>query len=142
MLNKVFLGGGGGGGQEDNNQGTPGTSGGGIVILRANSIIGNGYAVNADAFDALPGTCDAAGGGGAGGSVLLDVPSFTGTLNINVKGGNGAVTTCYTEGASGGGGGDVYGAEQFYRLTWLSMLIMALEEFTERAPRTACREIR
>lgn len=105
LLNKFFLGGGGGGGQEDNIQGTPGTSGGGVTILRANSISGNGNAINAGAFDALPGGCDASGAGGAGGSVLLDVPNFTGILNINVKGGNGAITTCYTQGASGGGGG-------------------------------------
>lgn len=105
LLNKVFLGGGGGGGQQDQVQGTPGTSGGGLVILSANSIVGNGYSINLSAFDALPSCGDGSGGGGAGGTALLDIPNFSGSLNINAKGGNGAVTSCHSQGASGGGGG-------------------------------------
>lgn len=105
ILNKVFLGGGGGGGQQNNLQATPGTNGGGIVIVRANSVIGNGYTIDASTFDVLTGGCDGTGGGGGGGTVLLDVDNFTGILNVNVKGGDGAFPTCYLQGASGGGGG-------------------------------------
>ena len=105
LLNKVFLGGGGGGGQQNNLQATAGTNGGGIVILRAANILGNGHSINVGAFNTLTGGCDGAGGGGAGGSVLLDVTTFTGTLNINANGGNGSTTSCYAQGASGGGGG-------------------------------------
>jgi gliding motility-associated-like protein len=104
-LNKVFLGGGGGGGQQNNLQATPGTNGGGIVIIRATSINGNGQTINASAFDVLTGGCDGTGGAGAGGTILLDVGSFNGTLNVNAKGGDGAFPTCYDQGASGGGGG-------------------------------------
>lgn len=104
-LNKVFLGGGGGGGQQNNLQATPGTNGGGIVMIRANTIIGNGFSINASTFDVLTGGCDGTGGGGAGGSVLLDVDNFTGIFNVNAKGGDGAFPTCYLQGASGGGGG-------------------------------------
>lgn len=105
LLNKVFLGGGGGGGQQDQGLGTPGTNGGGIVIVRANTVIGNGYSIDASTFNALGGGCDGSGGGGAGGTVLLDVDNFTGSLNVNAKGGDGAFSTCFTQGASGGGGG-------------------------------------
>lgn len=105
LQNKVFFGGGGGGGQQNDLQATPGTNGGGIVILRANSIIGNGFTVNASAFAVLTGGCDGTGGGGGGGSVLLDVDNFSGILNVNAKGGDGAFPTCYLQGASGGGGG-------------------------------------
>ncbi len=105
ILNKVFLGGGGGGGQQNNLQATPGTNGGGIVIIRANTVIGNGYTIDASTFDVLTGGCDGTGGGGGGGTVLLDVDNFTGFLNVNAKGGDGAFPTCYLQGASGGGGG-------------------------------------
>ena len=105
VLNKVFLGGGGGGGQQNNLQATPGTNGGGIVIIRANSITGNGFTINASAFAVLTGGCDGTGGGGGGGSILLDVAAFNGPLNVNAKGGDGAFPTCYLQGASGGGGG-------------------------------------
>ena len=105
LINKIFLGGGGGGGHQNDLQATPGTNGGGIVILRANTIIGNGNSINASAFDVLPGGCDGTGGGGGGGTVLMDVDNFTGALNVNVKGGDGAFPTCYLQGASGGGGG-------------------------------------
>ena len=104
-LNKVFLGGGGGGGHQNDLQATPGTNGGGIVILRANTIIGNGNFIDASTFDVLTGGCDGTGGGGGGGTVLLDVDIFTGVLNVNAKGGDGAFPTCYLQGASGGGGG-------------------------------------
>ena len=104
-LNKIFLGGGGGGGHQNDLQATPGTNGGGIVIVRANTIIGNGNSIDASTFDVLVGGCDGTGGGGGGGTVLLDAAIFTGILNINAKGGDGNFPTCYLQGASGGGGG-------------------------------------
>ncbi len=106
-LNKIFLGGGGGGGHQNDLQATPGTNGGGIVILRANILIGNGNSIDASTFDVLTGGCDGTGGGGGGGTILLDVDNFTGALNVNAKGGDGAFPTCYLQGASGGGGGGV-----------------------------------
>ena len=104
-LNKLFLGGGGGGGQQNDLQATPGTNGGGAIIIRANTINGNGKIIDASTFNVLTGGCDGTGGGGGGGTVLLDVANYIGTLNVNVKGGDGAFPTCYLQGASGGGGG-------------------------------------
>jgi uncharacterized repeat protein (TIGR01451 family) len=98
---RVFMGGGGGGGEaNDAPQGVPGGAGGGIVMLRAGTIINNStspgkiYAngTNGDrgAFNSNP---DGAGGGGAGGTVLIQSrnPSSA-TIEIQAKGGNGGNT--------------------------------------------------
>jgi len=50
------------------------------VIIKANSITGNGYSVLAKGNDnTAVANCDGAGGGGAGGTVILDAGSFTQT---------------------------------------------------------------
>ncbi|AFY93747.1 DUF11 domain-containing protein [Chamaesiphon minutus] len=94
---KVFMGGGGGGGEaNDAPQGVPGGAGGGIVMLRAGTIVGTGTifanGTNGDrgAYQSNP---DGAGGGGAGGTVLIQSrnPS-TATINILANGGNGGNT--------------------------------------------------
>ena len=94
---KVFLGGGGGGGEaNDSPQGVPGGAGGGIVMLRAGTIVGSGtiYAngTNGDrgAFGANP---DGGGGGGAGGTVLIQSRNPTSaSITIEAKGGKGGST--------------------------------------------------
>ncbi|MCS6996280.1 MAG: isopeptide-forming domain-containing fimbrial protein, partial [Casimicrobiaceae bacterium] len=92
---RLVMGGGGGGGAENNN--SPGTyayggSGGGIVLVRAGSMIGSGSILANGAPGGTQTLNDAAGGGGAGGSVLvwsLAGPVTTGTLSIRVQGGAG-----------------------------------------------------
>lgn len=107
--NKIFLGGGGGAGHENNiNSATSGMNGGGIVIISADSIIGNGNSINVNGLTNTLSSFDGAGGAGAGGSVLLNVSTYIGTLNIDATGGDGGVT--YNSGSSncngpGGGGG-------------------------------------
>jgi uncharacterized repeat protein (TIGR01451 family) len=94
---KVFMGGGGGGGEtNDSPQGVPGGAGGGIVMLRAGTIVGSGsiYANGANgdrgAFGANP---DGGGGGGAGGTVLIQSRNSTSAnIAIQAKGGNGGNT--------------------------------------------------
>jgi uncharacterized repeat protein (TIGR01451 family) len=98
---KVFMGGGGGGGEaNDSPQGVPGGAGGGIVMLRAGTIINTGstpgiiYANGANgdrgAFGANP---DGGGGGGAGGTVLIQSRNPTSaSIQIQAKGGNGGNT--------------------------------------------------
>ena len=71
--NKVFLGGGGGSGfRTTGNSATP-SNGGGIVMIFANNITGNGFTINASGVNAFAvnptGAPDGGGGGGAGGSV-------------------------------------------------------------------------
>jgi hypothetical protein len=116
--NKIFMGGGGGGGQQNNNVGLDGGAGAGIVIIKAATLIGNGYNINAkgeskDIFSNID-AGDGAGGGGAGGTVLLEVGNIS-NLNVNVSGGKGGDTYYPIEpvnrirriGPGGGGGGGV-----------------------------------
>ncbi len=116
LKQRLYLGGGGGGGHQNNLQGTPGAAGGGIVIIQANSITSNGGNIIAsglsvrdtvawkNGFPQQPG--DGAGGGGAGGSVLLDVLIANGPLLVDVRGGNGGVIGArYQANGPGGGGG-------------------------------------
>ena len=123
--NKIFMGSGGGAGHANNpaniNYPTSGGSGGGIIIITAQSLQTNSFNIIANG-DNAPGCSfattndchDAMGGGGAGGTVLLKVPSYIGNTNIQVKGGKGAdmtggpVSTAGRIGPGGGGGGGVY----------------------------------
>ena len=88
--NKIFPGGGGGAGFSHNGSGTSGANGGGIVIINAaklagdgNSIISNGNSQNIKAG------FDGSGGGGSGGSVLLNVNYLAMPATISANGGNG-----------------------------------------------------
>jgi len=112
LTTKAFLGGGGGGGFRDNGlNATSGTNGGGIVFIKANQITGNGFTIQANGVDQTVNTdSEGAGAGGAGGSVHLWCPTYTSTLNINIKGGNGGninntLWNGYCHGPGGGGGG-------------------------------------
>jgi len=110
-LPKLFLGGGGGGGHQNNGASAPGSNGGGIIIIQANVIDAGASAskISAKALDAVDITInDGAGGGGSGGSVLLEVNTYlnTSNLTIDVSGGDGgSVTTANGHGPGGGGGG-------------------------------------
>ena len=125
--NRIFLGGGGGGGHSLNasantGQNYSGGYGGGIIIISANAIIGNGRTISANGDSAKLAIDDGGSGGGAGGVVMLDCESFPGALSTNLKleakGGRGANTTSefgvLRQGPGGGGGGGV---------VWLSTAI-------------------
>ena len=116
-LNKVFLGGGGGAGHENNsNTGTAGANGGGIVFISANTINGNGNAININGGLVSGNSGDGAGGGGAGGSVLLNVSTYIGSLTVNANGSNGGnvanVGSSNCNGPGGGGSGGVLWVNQ------------------------------
>ncbi|MCS6824373.1 MAG: T9SS type A sorting domain-containing protein [Cytophagaceae bacterium] len=114
-INKIFLGGGGGGGHQNNNLARAGGDGGGIVIIKASAINGNNHSIisqgDSVGYNEID-HGDGNGGGGAGGTVLLQVNNYTSPLNINVKGGAGGWTNGggYPDryfGPGGGGGGGV-----------------------------------
>lgn len=119
--NKIFLGSGGGAGHANNpanaSQPSSGGNGGGIVIISAQSIQSNNNARIMANGNTAPGCTgadchDAMGGGGAGGTVLLDIPQVLNSLPVEVKGGKGAdmsgpVSTAGRIGSGGGGGGGV-----------------------------------
>lgn len=117
---RVFMGGGGGSGH-GNNSGvggcqvgggsTAGSVGGGIIIVTAGILNASGDAFRTNSTFAGTANGDGAGGGGAGGTVLLDVTTFSGTpFTIHANGGNGGATSgfaqnrCYGPGGGGAGG--------------------------------------
>ncbi len=116
---RVVMGGGGGAGTRNNSTGNnlagSGGAGGGIVIIRAGSLVGTATitANGAQGYDLA--TEDAGGGGGAGGSVIvLSQSGGEGGLTIRANGGKGgnaytdaAGTLDLRHGPGGGGGGGV-----------------------------------
>lgn len=113
---QIFAGGGGGAGHVNNN--TPpmphdGGDGGGIIFIITKNIIGNGYKISANGQAGGNSGSDGASGGGAGGTIIMNVTnSYSSSLTIEVRGGNGGNSNnqsipnrCY--GAGGGGSGGV-----------------------------------
>lgn len=113
--NRIFLGGGGGGGaggtldgSQQYDSGKAGSRGGGIIIIQANSLVGNGNRITANGWNNVIGGYNAgAGGGGAGGVVVLDIPNYSSTVIVSVAGGHGGSTVapiCHGPGGGGSGG--------------------------------------
>ena len=112
---RVFMGGGGGGGQQNNSAATPGGNGGGIIFLKANQIVTTGTCTSriisangVNASNTVAFGNDGAGGGGAGGTIVLQVPLFSLTascpLIVRANGGNGGTVLHVTHGGGGAGG--------------------------------------
>lgn len=110
---KIFSGGGGGAGHANN--GFPnaygGGNGGGIIFIRANNLVGNSEKITANGQRGGSAIGDGGSGGGAGGTIIMDVASYTGTVTIESNGGQGGsvnnqVTAgrCYGSGGGGSGG--------------------------------------
>jgi hypothetical protein len=109
--NRLFMGGGGGSGDWNDGNGTNGGKGGGIVYIKAATIEGYWKSISATGSKVFPTLAqDGAGGGGAGGTILLDIGTLTFGLNLSVKGGDGGETEllggagCMGPGGGGGGG--------------------------------------
>lgn len=119
LSKKIFLGGGGGAGHCNNGFINPnrifnfnGANGGGLIIISAQKIINNGASINASGDDAIEvkqangSTHDGMGGGGAGGTILLNVFEYgSAPLKINVFGGKGGDMYSIGNGEVGPGGG-------------------------------------
>ena len=113
---KIFMGGGGGAGHANNGlvPSNGGGHGGGIVFIRANNLIGNGYKISANGQMGGPAASDGGSGAGAGGTIILYVNNYTGTTIIAANGGQGGteddganINRCYGSGG-GGSGGAIY----------------------------------
>ncbi len=100
---RLTLGGGGGAGVSNNGTGTPnyglassGASGGGVVLIRARTMIGSGT-ISANGTAGNQSVCnDASGGGGGGGSVLVFASGNNGNVGnlvVNASGGMGGSNT-------------------------------------------------
>jgi threonine aldolase len=106
---RLILGGGGGAGHADNpGTGSAGGHGGGILILKAGTVQGNGFRIRANGQNAASAAGDGGGGGGAGGSLILLADAIYNTL-LEARGGKGGNTLnpsdrCYGPGGGGSGG--------------------------------------
>lgn len=107
---RLFLGSGGGSGHQNNAVNFAGGNGGGIVYVRANTIVGNNNWIKSNGDSSRMGGQDGGSGGGAGGDIKLDVNTYSTTLNISANGGRGASTNnsainrCFGPGGGGSGG--------------------------------------
>jgi hypothetical protein len=109
---KIFLGGGGGAGHNNNAVLTSqGGNGGGIIIIHANRIIGNGHTISTNGGIGNQAQSDGAGGGGAAGTIIMEVPAGYQNVTIQANGGDGGLTydggnirRCYAAGGGGSGG--------------------------------------
>lgn len=109
--NRIFMGGGGGGGQGNDGVASPGSNGGGIILIKANSIVTTGTCgrvISANGNTPAPSGNDGAGGGGAAGSIVLWVNSWSIApgcpLTISANGGNGGTVNNSTHAGGGAGG--------------------------------------
>ena len=119
--NKIFMGGGGGAGHADNAGNLPsdGSNGGGIVIIRCNTLRSNSFGIRTNGVDGkactIPASADChegMGGGGAGGTILFEMNAVSDNLLTEQKGGKGAdmigsISLGNRIGAGGGGSGGV-----------------------------------
>ncbi len=120
-LNRLFLGGAGGMGQANDLTEFPAGNGGGIIIITANTLISNSFAIKSNGEDAtgapVPADSkDGMAGGGAGGSILLDIINISGGAKIEARGGKGSdqISAGFNgrHGPGGGGGGGVIAVAQ------------------------------
>jgi gliding motility-associated-like protein len=106
---RLFMGGGGGSPDYNDGVGSPGGNGGGIILIKAAAIQSNNTYIESCGEDVVlvPNTMgDGGGGGGAGGTIALDVNSFSGQLTLRVDGGDGgSIQTTYPSCFGPGGGG-------------------------------------
>lgn len=103
-LQRLTFGGGGGAGEAHHDSANNGGSrGGGIVFVRANAIAGTGLFMANGASN--PDVDDAAGGGGAGGTVHVASATTLSCGRAEARGGEGGINPCLCDGTSGGGGG-------------------------------------
>jgi hypothetical protein len=113
--NKIYLGGGGGNGHGNNTlTAYGGGAGGGIVFIKAGAIAGNNYTVSARGYVGATTFGDGGSGGGAGGTIIMDVNNYVGNTNVIADGGNGggvdnvALASRSMGPGGGGAGGAIY----------------------------------
>ncbi|MCG2615404.1 gliding motility-associated C-terminal domain-containing protein [Terrimonas sp. NA20] len=107
-INRIYMGGGGGAGhQMGATAASGGGNGGGIVIISAPSVISNGFSIKSHGETPAPTatpTPVGRSGGGAGGTILLDVLNYTGNVAVSAKGGDGGSNPGPGNVGPGGGG--------------------------------------
>jgi Secretion system C-terminal sorting domain len=110
--NKIFMGGGGGAGHANGVAAvTGGGNGGGIIFIKALELVGNGNTISANGTKGTSTIGDGASGGGAGGTIVMDIATYTGAVTVTTRGGDGGdennlniAGRCYGSGGGGGAG--------------------------------------
>ena len=114
-INRIFMGSGGGAGHTNNPQAfqARGGNGAGIILITGNRLVSNGYTISANGNDGIacsiasPQCHEGMGGGGAGGTILLDIITYTDNAVLETIGGKGAdmLAAGFLKVGPGGGGG-------------------------------------
>lgn len=107
--NRIFPGSGGGTGTQnpsENRNATPGGNGGGILLVLADTLIGNGFTISANGSSVTEEATAGAGGGGGGGVIIADL-GYAENVSFEAKGGDGGniFDDAGRYGPGGGGGG-------------------------------------
>lgn len=109
-FDRIFMGGGGGAGHSNNLMRSKGGAGGGIILLKAGAINGSFPAIYTNGINAGLSLSDGSGGGGAGGTIWLDLATPNPNLVLTTNGGRGGnadnnnVDRCMGPGGGGAGG--------------------------------------
>jgi hypothetical protein len=108
---RLFPGGGGGAGHGNNTVQTGGGNGGGIIFISARTVVSNGYSISANGQAGSNTIGDGASGGGAAGTIIMNVNIFADQTSIAAVGGAGGTidnegfsARCFGEGGGGSGG--------------------------------------
>jgi PKD repeat protein len=110
--NRLFWGGGGGAGHTKGSvqpNTAKGGNGGGIILIKANTLNANTKSIKANGENGTVGSSQGGGGGGGGGTILLE-GRIVGALTLETKGGiggnsdNANADRCTGPGGGGGGG--------------------------------------
>jgi len=102
----IYMGGGGGAGTYTSDLfATRGGNGGGIVIIIGKFLVGNNHDIFADGEDITEVATASGAGGGGGGTIVFDVDSVQGQIDLWVSGGDGGDTEGANLSGPGGGGG-------------------------------------
>ncbi|MFP4022950.1 MAG: gliding motility-associated C-terminal domain-containing protein [Thiohalospira sp.] len=115
----IYMGGAGGAGTYTSDLfATRGGNGGGIVIIIGKFLVGNNHDIFADGEDITEVATASGAGGGAGGTIVFDVDSVQGKIDLWVSGGDGGDTEGENlSGPGGGGGAGVISYGRYYNST-------------------------
>ncbi|RMF72393.1 MAG: hypothetical protein D6740_05420, partial [Alphaproteobacteria bacterium] len=107
---RLFMGGGGGAGHTEYlSASNEGGRGGGILMLWADSLRTHGFRLSANGESLPVANGESGGGGGAGGTIWLDVATALDTIHAWVRGGDGGTVDNQTGRCAGPGGGGAGG---------------------------------
>jgi|GEM_PF-6570892 len=105
---KIVLGGGGGISSGGPAQLARGTNGGGVILIRANTVAGSGSLFANGESTGVPDPMGGGGGGGAGGSIVIASNSALPAITIGANGGNGTTAEAGLGDGGGGSGGYIF----------------------------------